>query len=144
MGIAALPQLNWLAVILGTVLYFGLGAVWYMGFSPTGRIWMRAIGFEAHPEGQRPGGAIYLAPLVGYILVAVITAMLAQALGVGSVVDGLYLGFLLWLGFGLPYWTLASVFNPHAKQPGTLVVVQSAYHLIGMLLLGGLLGLLGA
>ncbi|HEU5318696.1 MAG TPA: DUF1761 domain-containing protein [Chloroflexota bacterium] len=142
MGIGMLPQLNWLAVILGTILYFALGAVWYMGFSPTGRIWMRAIGFEGHPEGQRPGGAIYLAPLLAYVLVAVVTGMLARALGVATITDGAYLGFLLWLGFGLPYWTLASVFNPHAKQPGTLILVQSAYHLVGMLILGALFGLL--
>ena len=143
MNVGTLSQLNWVAVILGAILYFALGAVWYMPFSPTGRTWMKAIGFVEHPEGQRPGSAIYLAPLLGYVLVAVVSGMLARAVGVASLTDGLTLGFILWLGFGLPYWTLASIFNPHAKQPGTLILVQSAYHLIGMLILGALLGALG-
>ena len=142
MGVGMLSQLNWLAVIIGVILYFAIGAVWYMPFSPTGRIWSGAIGFVAHPEGQRPSSAIYLAPLLAYVLVAIVTAMLARALGVASLTDGLYLGFMLWLGFGLPYWTLASIFNPHAKRPLTLILVQSAYHLIGMLILGALLGAL--
>ena len=60
-----------------------------------------------------------------------------------SITDGAYLAFILWLGFGLPYWTLASIFNPHAKQPLTLIVVQSAYHLIGLLLAGAIIGALG-
>lgn len=143
MGIGMLGQLNWLAVIVATVVYFALGAVWYMPFTPMGRTWMSAIGFVQHPEGQRPSQAIYLAPLLGYLLTAIVLALLARALGANTLADGAYLGFILWLGFGLPYWTLASIFNPHAKRPITLVVVQSAYHLIGLLLAGAIIGALG-
>jgi hypothetical protein len=141
MSIGMLAQLNWLAVIVAVVVYFVLGALWYMpSFMPTGRMWMRAIGFVGMPEGQRPNQAIYLAPLLGYLLVVVVLALLARALGAHSITDGLYLAFILWLGFALPYWSIASVFNPHAKQPVTLAVVQSAYHLIGLLLAGAIIG----
>jgi hypothetical protein len=140
MSTEILGQLNWLAVIAAAVLYFAVGAVWYMPFSPTGRAWMAAIGFVEHPQGQRPSQAIYLAPLLGYVLVAVVAAMLTRALNVQTLANGLLLGVVLWLGFGLPYWILASIFNPHAKQPGRLIAIQSGYHLIGLLVVGAILG----
>lgn len=138
MNVEILGQLNWLAVIVAAVLYFGLGAVWYMPFSPTGRIWMKAIGFTAHPGGQTPSQAIYLFPIVANLLVAIVTAMLARAVGATSIMDGLGLGLVLWLGFGFSYWTLASVFNPHARQPLTLIGISGSYHLVGLLLAGAI------
>ena len=140
MSTELLGQINWLAVIVAAILYFAIGAVWYMPFSPTGRAWMTAMGFVEHPQGEWPSQAIYLAPLLGYVLVAVVTATLARALKVQTLGGGLVLGVALWLGFGLPYWMLASIFNPHAKRPGTLIGVQSSYHLIGMLVVGAVVG----
>jgi hypothetical protein len=138
MGAEVFGQINWLAVIVAAVVYFAIGAAWYMPVSPTSRIWMQAIGFAGHPEGQSPGGAIYLAPLVVHILLAAVTAALAKLLGVHTLADGLMLGLVLWLGFSLPNWVPASIFNPHAKQPVTLIAVNSTYHLLGMLAVGAI------
>ena len=140
MGFSALGDLNWLAVAIAAVAYFAVGAFWYMPMFPTGRIWQNAIGFTMHPEGQTPNRAIYAFPLLANVLVALVTGMLAKALGVASVLDGLVLGFWLWLGFGLSYWTLASIFNPHAKQPVTLLAISSLYHLVGLLIAGAVFG----
>jgi hypothetical protein len=43
MSFDVLGQLNWPAVIVGTIIYFAIGAVWFtpMAF---GRPWQRAIG----------------------------------------------------------------------------------------------------
>jgi hypothetical protein len=140
MSLEILGQLNWLAVVVAAAVYFALGAVWYMPSSPTGRAWMSAIGFTAHPEGQTPGPALYAMPLATYVLVALVTAWLARALGATTFTGGLVLGLVLWIGYALPAWTLASVFNPHAKEPGALILAQSGYHLIGLLLTGAIVG----
>ena len=34
-----LGQLNWLAVIVAALVYFAIGAVWYVPFTPMGRTW---------------------------------------------------------------------------------------------------------
>jgi len=45
MSLDVIGNLNWLAVIVGGVIYFALGAVWY---SPVllGRQWQRSIGWD--------------------------------------------------------------------------------------------------
>ena len=50
-----LGQLNWLAVIVGALVYFALGALWY---SPMflGKAWQRSIGWDESrtPPEQSP------------------------------------------------------------------------------------------
>ena len=40
MSLTVLGDLNWLAVIVATIAYFALGAVWYAEFA-FGRAWQR-------------------------------------------------------------------------------------------------------
>ena len=39
-----LASINWLAVIVATVIYFALGAVWFAPQTPIGRAWVSASG----------------------------------------------------------------------------------------------------
>ena len=39
-----LGAINWLAVIVGTLIYFALGAVWFAPATPLGRAWVSASG----------------------------------------------------------------------------------------------------
>ncbi|MDQ2933502.1 MAG: DUF1761 domain-containing protein [Chloroflexota bacterium] len=50
MSIDALGDLNWLAVIVGPVVYFAIGAVWSTPIL-FGNTWQRAIGWD---ETRRP------------------------------------------------------------------------------------------
>jgi hypothetical protein len=43
--------INWLAVIVATVIYFALGAVWFAPQTPIGRAWMQAADYESPTEG---------------------------------------------------------------------------------------------
>jgi hypothetical protein len=72
-----LGDLNWLAVIVATIAFFALGALWYAP-PVLGRAWQRASGAES-PEGQRPGIAYYIGPLFTCFLSTVATAMFAMA-----------------------------------------------------------------
>jgi hypothetical protein len=52
MSFDLLGELNWLAVIVATIVYFALGAVWYT-VPAMSKAWMRATGIQV-PE-RRPG-----------------------------------------------------------------------------------------
>lgn len=95
-----LGELNWLAVIVATVVYFALGALWYA--PPVfGNAWMRAAG-TVMQEGERPGPAIYFTPLIGYFIAVIATAMLAAATGSTTLSQGIVLGLVV--GWAMPSW----------------------------------------
>lgn len=141
MNAELLGQINWLAVIIATVVYFAIGAIWYVPFTPMGRTWATAMGFVSHPgENQQANPAIYALPLVAHLVTVAVTAWLARALQVHTLAGGLVLGLVVWLGYAVPNWLLASVFNPHAKQPMTLFGIYSVHHLLGLLAVGAIVG----
>ena len=46
-----LGSVNWLAVVIGTVVYFALGALWFAPVTPIGRAWMKAAAYESPTSG---------------------------------------------------------------------------------------------
>jgi hypothetical protein len=132
---------NWLAVVVAALAYFAIGSIWYIPATPMGQAWARAIGFVSHPGEQgQANPSIYALPMLGHVVTAAITAALAAALNVQTVTDGMLLAVVVWIGFHVPNWILASVFNPHAKKPMQLIGLYSSHHLVGMLAMGAILG----
>ncbi|MDX1659359.1 MAG: DUF1761 domain-containing protein [Nitriliruptorales bacterium] len=133
MSLDLLGDLNWLAVIVATVVYFVLGAAW---FSPVlfAEPWQRSIGWD--PEAQPPqmSPVTYVIPLVGYLLAAVATAMIAVAAGSDGVGDGIVLGLVVGVGFGGALTVTEATFDPHKPQPWQWFAITWAYHLVGLVL----------
>lgn len=133
MTLDTLSQLNWLAVIVATVAYFALGALWY---SPVafGRPWQRAIGWD---EAQQQGGAspmIYAGPAVFALVSTIATAMLANATGSTDVGTGVVLGLVVGVGYGLALTAYEALFAPNRPQPWVWFSITGAYHLVGLLI----------
>ena len=89
---------NWLAVILATVVSWGFGAGWYMLFA---RQWTAAIGKK--PEDiDKADYTPYLWSVLCLFIMAYFIALLTPALlGSLSVANGLVVGAHMWLGFVL-------------------------------------------
>lgn len=138
MDLGLFSQINYVAVLVAAILYFALGALWY---SPVlfAKPWMESIGLKPEDmDGTSP--LIYLAPIIFYLIAALITAFLIKAIGITSIFGGLLLGFFGWLGFMLPGVGSSSVFQAqNFPQPMNLFKITIGYHLIGFLILGGLL-----
>ena len=79
---------NWLAVGIGAVLSFGLGALW---FSPMmfGEKWAAGVGIEMGEGATQPKAALVL-QLVG-------TCLLAWLIGIAAASDALMLAILITL-----------------------------------------------
>ena len=128
-----LGQLNWLAVIVGTIIYFAIGAVW---FTPMlfGRPWQRALGWDPANTPPQMGPAVYAVPALLYLVASIATAMLAAATGSDSFGSGIVLGLVVGVGYALVINANDAVFDPNKKAPLTWFLITGAYNLLGLLI----------
>lgn len=131
MSFDLLGELNWLAVIVATVVYFALGGLWYA--PPVfGKAWMRSAGIVIQ-EGQRPGPAIYLMPLAAGFVSVIATAMLAVATGSDTFAEGIVLGLVVGVGFAVMTTAVEATFG-NRPQPGVWFVINGVYQLLGLVI----------
>ena len=57
-----LAGINWLGVIIATVVYFGLGALWFAPQSPIGRAWVASSGYTSPGSGAMSTDLFYIVP----------------------------------------------------------------------------------
>jgi hypothetical protein len=129
MSFDVLGDLNWLAVIVATLAYFLLGAVWYAQ-AVFGKAWQRASGVTVDPN-QRPGAVFYILPLITCFLAVLATAMIAATTGSSTVGDAIVLGLVVGVGFAVSLTLLASAFGNY-PEPSTNFAISASYHLVGL------------
>ena len=133
MSFDVLGDLNWLAVIVGAVIYFALGALWY---SPMlfARPWQRSIGWdpERTPPEMKP--TTYVVPFLAYLVMAVAVGMIAAAAGSDTLADGIVLGLVLGIGLSLMHTLVDATFDPNKPQPWTWFAINGSYHALGLLI----------
>ena len=128
-------DINWLAVLAGTVAHQALGALWYaVLFKNT---WLQAMGMNpAEVEGESPGGEMAfgaLASLISVISLAVIlTGFEAPELG-----DGVLIGAIAGLGFVTAATFMNGIYEQ--KKP-VLTVLFGSYYTLGLMIAGAILG----
>ncbi|MGH2656612.1 MAG: DUF1761 domain-containing protein [Actinomycetota bacterium] len=130
MSFDVLGDLNWLAVIVATLAYFLLGAVWYAR-AVFGKAWQQSSGITVE-EGQRPGAAFYIIPLTTCLLMTLATAMIAASTGSSTVGDAIVLGLVVGVGFAASLSLLGSAFGNY-PQPGVYFAITAGYHLVGLM-----------
>ncbi len=128
-----LGQLNWLAIIVGALVYFALGALWY---SPMlfARPWQRSIGWDESREPPQASAMTYVLPLIAYIVMAVAVGMLAAATGTDELGEGIVLGLVLGIGLSLAHTFVDAAFSPDKPQPWTWFAINGTYHALGLLI----------
>jgi hypothetical protein len=91
-------DLNWLAIIVATVAWFAFSAVWY-SVPPLSNAWQRAAKVTA-TEGP-PLATLLVPTFIGYFVNTIVIALLARAIGAAEFSDGLQLGIVFGVGFGV-------------------------------------------
>lgn len=128
-------DVNWLGVILATVLTVVIGGFWY---SPAlfGNIWAKSHGFDTNTLKPSPisyGAAVF----VGFLICLILGAFI-RVLPVGSLYDGAKVGFFVWLGF------IASTQFAGVIWAGKSIVsyfIDVGYYLVSLVLAGIVLAL---
>ena len=122
--------LPWLRIVLATLAYYLLGAVW---FTPLfGRAWDAALG-HTRERNSRFASRYYVVPLIGCLVVATATAMLSHALDLDRISDALVLGSVVGLGYAASV-SLTNAITPTTPRPWLLATVTGGYHLVGCLI----------
>jgi hypothetical protein len=120
---------NFVSLLLAAAAALGFGALWY---SPVlfGLRWANLTGVdEEMAKGSTASYAIYFLAL---LLQAYITAIVLFYFESTSVLDGLWVGFLIWLGFlatgsvGIILWE---------RKPAGLYVINNGYMLLSSLII---------
>src|SRR5947209_12508242 len=125
-----------LAIIVATLCYFGLGAVWFTLFRSA---WLEGIGRtmeQLQTSGVSPALA-YCVALGMTLALALFLSWLIQATGPATVARGIQVAIILW--FCVVFATLATEYAFEARGVRTLAIV-SGYPLVGMVLMGAVLG----
>jgi hypothetical protein len=125
---------NYLAVVVATVVAFAIGFVWYgMVFS---RQWSAA--YNMTPQQMRPQGAGAIAAIVAPLLDSWVLAVLSLSLGAKSIGDAVVVGFLVWLGFFAPQLGANTAFQ---RRPWSLFAIDGAHALVVQLVIAAVVTL---
>ncbi len=93
-----LGDLNWLAVIVAAVAWFAFSAIWY-SVPPLSSAWTRAA--KVTPGDGTALVTLLIPTFIGYLVTTIVIALLAKAIGATEWMDGLSLGVVLGVGFGV-------------------------------------------
>lgn len=136
-----LLDVNYVAVVVAAVGTFILGALWY---SPVlfGKAWVAAHGYGPDQiEAMRKGaGKAYTVSLLCYLVMAWVMGVLVTRIGIDSLIGGIKLGALCWLGFAATIGLTAHMFS---ERKLATYVIDAGYQLAYLLLMGMVLAIMG-
>ena len=135
-----LGSVNWVAVIIGTLLYFALGAAWFAPVTPIGRAWMKAAAYESPTSGTSSTNAFYAIPLATTFVIVTALALVAAATGVDTIGEGFTLGLVVAIGFAVPLLLTTAAFEFQKPQQWTWGVIDASYHAVGIVLAAAIIG----
>ena len=132
-------NINYLAILVSALIIFGLGALWY---SPVlfARPWLASLGKteeQLRDDAQKRSMPITFGlSFVAYFVMAFVMSHVIDYAAAETLADGLRTGFWLWLGMVATTTLVLSLFESRSLR---LYTIDMGYHLIGMLIMGGIL-----
>jgi len=124
-------NINWLAVLVATIAYFMLGAVWYSKalFGPK---WAGLVGLNMNDPDKGKG---MVKMMIGTFVLILITcvglALLVTRMDLSVLPSGLKLGLITGICFAT---TAVSISFIYESRPTALYFIDCGYHLAGNLI----------
>ena len=107
-----LNEVNWLIILLATVVYFILGAVW---FTPLfGKAYDIGTGVKRSAKQKWPA-IYYYAPFLSSLVVSVAIGIMLYAMNAQNLSDALIQGLLF--GAGMAAISLSNAVTPNMPRP---------------------------
>ncbi|MXW00988.1 MAG: DUF1761 domain-containing protein [Holophagales bacterium] len=130
-----LADLNWLAVVVSTVAFFALGAIWYSS-ALFGKVWAAEMGIDMEnpPESnvvKTMGGGFVLE-----LIAAIVVGMVMMEMGEGLMV-GIHTGLLLGLGIASVLMGVNYLFEQRSLK---FWLINAGHMTIGLAIVGAIQG----
>jgi hypothetical protein len=122
-------DVNYLAVIVATIAYFAMGAIWYIP-PVMGRAWQKAGGIVM-AGGESPTPIFFVGTLVAYFVAGLATAALALATGSDTLAEGVVLGLVVGVGYA---FTAAGVTAIYDRKPNPMAwwLINGIFNVAGL------------
>lgn len=123
-------DINWLAVLAGTLGYFFLGAIWYSFLFQKKWIAYQGISMEdmSKPDAKKGVGGVMFASFVLMFVTSVAIAFLAYRVGMWGWMSGVKLGLLTGVCFA---FTSMAINMLYEKKPAGLYFINGGYQILG-------------
>jgi hypothetical protein len=135
-----MPHVNYLAVLVGGLVIFLVGGLWYSPLIFAKR-WVALQGRTMEQMKAHAAGAnmplVYLGAFVCGLITAWMLAAFMSHMGRQNWMIGAHVGALAWLGFAAPTSFATALFSMKPKQ---LWLIDSAYNLVAFVLAGAIIG----
>lgn len=124
-------ELNWLAIIVGTIAYCAFCGIWHRQFA-FGKTWEKAMGFD-RPENWKETNIYYVVPLIACFITTVAIAIILKFTNTISILDAIKIGSILGIGFGMAIVFTTAVI-PTMKNPLKFGAITGTAQALGILL----------
>jgi hypothetical protein len=131
--------MNWIAIVIAVVVSMALGALW---FSPMlfQKPWV-AMRVDKNPMSGVVSPMLYVITAIGTIVSAMTLDWLIGLAGAKSLAGGAIIGLYAGLGFVAPAILSDNLFN---ERPFKLYLIVAGFPVVALLVMGGIIGALGA
>ncbi len=131
--------MNWIAIIVAVVVNMALGALW---FSPLlfSKPWT-AMRVDKTPMSGVASPLLYVITAVGALVSAITLDWIIGLAGARSLLGGAIIGLYAGLGFVAPAILSDNLFN---ERPFKLYLIVAGFPVVGLLVMGAIIGALGA
>ena len=124
--LSVLPDINWLAVIVSTVVFAVLGGVYFTTIAV--RPYKAALGNQDR-ELAKPGPIFIVGPLIACLFVVITTAILLESLVIETVGASVVFGLIVSVGY-LVAQTLNIAINPNFPRPLLYTLINAPYFIV--------------
>jgi len=126
-------HINWLAVLVGALAYFFLGAIWYSGIFRNA--WIKAAGVNMNnPDGKKGLAGIMITSFITILVTTIGLALFISRIGgPGGWMTGCKVGLIAGVCF-----SAATICNSYLyeKRPMALSAINSFYNIFGCVIAG--------
>jgi len=132
MNTAIFSHLNWWAILVASIAYFILGAIWYSK-ALFGAQWARLVKLDTSNPDLKKGMGKMMAST--FLLIAIVCFGLSVIIHMINFDDNFLYGIKLGLLTGIAFATTAvSITYVYENKPANLYFINSGYHVIGHIL----------
>ena len=130
-------DVNFLAVLVAAVAYMVIGALWYSSLM-FGNYWIKLMGLtdKKTQEMKKAANKAYAFSTISALVMSYVLAVFIRIADISMLTEGLYLGFIVWLGFVATITLQSVVFEGKSKE---LFVLNNGYNLVGILVMAAIL-----